>query len=34
LITVAFLNGVAVLAAVWPAIRVARLKPVEAMVQR
>lgn len=33
LITVAFLNCVAVLAAIWPAIRVARLKPVEAMAQ-
>jgi len=33
LITVGFLNGVAILAAIWPAIRVARLKPIEAMVQ-
>ena len=32
-ITVAFLNSVAVLAALWPALRVARLKPVQAMSQ-
>jgi ABC-type lipoprotein release transport system permease subunit len=33
LITILFLNSVAVLAAIWPAIRVARLKPIEAMAQ-